>query len=397
MFSLIRVSIAAVMTAAMLHVSVPASAADKPRSHSVIRWLADEADTNRTILEVSGISPAALDELRRVNWTQAQWQKLFSVHAEQGDLFANVGLPPMLGDYKIIAGTLRFEPQFPLAPAVTYAATFQPAVLPGAGQGAAIVSSVHRTTQAAAASKTIVAHIYPTSSIVPENLLKFYIQFSASMNRGYIYDHIHLRDARGKDVELPFLEIDEELWNQDMTRLTLFIDPGRIKRGVRPLEEIGPALEDGKSFTLAIDSAWRDATGQPLKTGYQKKFRVGPPDREPPDPAKWKIDPPASGKWQPLVIKFPEPFDYALALRVIRVTDAGGRLVPGATALADNERRWNFTPAAPWTRGPHHLVVQTTIEDLAGNNIGKAFDVDLFDKVERQFTNTSVNIPFIVR
>jgi hypothetical protein len=47
----------------------------------------------------------------------------------------------------------------------------------------------------------------------------------------------------------------------DMTRLTLFIDPGRIKRGVAPLEEIGPALHAGKRYTLEIDSGWHDASG----------------------------------------------------------------------------------------------------------------------------------------
>src|SRR5437762_8966838 len=99
------------------------------------------------------------------------------------------------------------------------------------------------------------------------------------MRRGHIYEHIRLLDHAGKDVELPFLEINEELWNPDMTRLTLFIDPGRIKRGVKPLEEVGPALENGKRFTLSIDSAWQDAQGQPLKAGFQKTFRVGPTDR----------------------------------------------------------------------------------------------------------------------
>ena len=67
------------------------------------------------------------------------------------------------------------------------------------------------------------------------------------MSRGHIYDHIRLLDAQGAPVELPFLEIDEELWNAEMTRLTLFIDPGRIKRGVKPLEEIGPSLVAGQT------------------------------------------------------------------------------------------------------------------------------------------------------
>src|SRR5262249_58737339 len=125
--------------------------------------------------------------------------------------------------------------------------------------------------------------VYPSADVLPENLLKFYLHFSAPMSRGHSYDHIHLQDEAGKDVKLPFLEIDEELWDPTMTRLTLFIDPGRIKRGVRPLEEIGPALESGKSYTLVIDREWKDAAGNPLRDAFRKTFKVGPTDREPLD------------------------------------------------------------------------------------------------------------------
>jgi hypothetical protein len=89
--------------------------------------------------------------------------------------------------------------------------------------------------------------------------------------------------------------------------------------------------------------------------------------------------------------------DRALAERVIRVVRDSGGSVDGKVALEDQERRWSFVPSGPWKRGSYRIVVQTTIEDLAGNNIGKAFDVDLFEGVERQFTNTSVNIPFTVK
>jgi hypothetical protein len=34
---------------------------------------------------------------------------------------------------------------------------------------------------------------------------------------------------------------------------------------------------------------------------------------------------------------------------------------------------------------------------LAGNNIGKAFDVDLFEKVEKQVPRTAVELPFRVK
>jgi hypothetical protein len=43
------------------------------------------------------------------------------------------------------------------------------------------------------------------------------------------------------------------------------------------------------------------------------------------------------------------------------------------------------------------VITPTTIEDLAGNNIGKPFDVDLFERVERRMTNASVTLPFIVK
>ena len=244
---------------------------------------------------------------------------------------------------------------------------------------------------------SVVSQVYPSGDVLPENLLKFYLHFSAPMRGGHIYEHIHLRTEAGQDIELPFLELDEELWNPTMTRLTLFIDPGRIKREVKPLEEIGPALETGKRYTLAIDRQWEDAAGLSLKETFRKSFKVGPPDREPPDPRHWKLQSPQRGSTNPLVISFPESMDHALARRMIRVVTAPGELVPGQTMLTDLERRWSFTPAQPWNTGPHTVLVQTTIEDLAGNNIGKAFEVDLFDGVQRRLTNSTVRLPFEIK
>jgi hypothetical protein len=216
------------------------------------------------------------------------------------------------------------------------------------------------------------------------------------MRRGHIYDHIHLRTAAGKEVDLPFLEIDEELWDPGMTRLTLFIDPGRIKRGVQPLEELGPALEAGKRFTLEIDRDWEDATGSPLREPYRKSFEVVRADREPPNPAQWKIRSPQVNTRAALSILFSEPMDHALAQRMIRVIDAAGQTVAGSVVLSDEERCWTFTPVNAWQAGPHQLSIQTTIEDLAGNNIGKPFEVDLLEPVQRQLDRSTVRLSFEV-
>src|SRR5207302_748196 len=201
----------------------------------------------------------------------------------------------MLGSYHVADGVIRFQPKFPLEAGVTYRAVFRPANLPdGAGNGSPEVVSTFRLPIAQHGPPTVVTQVYPSGRALPANLLKFYIHFSAPMRRGHIYEHIQLVDYAGKAVELPFLEIDQELWNPEMTRLTLFIDPGRIKRGVQPLEEIGPVLVTGGSYTLVIDHGWQDADGNSLKDTYRKRFKVGAPARKPLDAAEWKISPPRS-------------------------------------------------------------------------------------------------------
>ncbi len=360
-----------------------------------LRW-ATNASPGGWTLNVTGIDAKNLAALRAVDWDAAQWQKLLIVHVEAQDSLGTIGLPAMLGAYRVTADALQFAPRFPLEPGLRYTASFNPARLP-VGGGGRFLTSTFEVPRAVTASSTVVAQIFPSARLLPENLLKFYVHFSAPMSRGHIYDYIHLRDASGKAVELPFLEIDEELWNPPMTRLTLFIDPGRIKRGVTPLEEIGPALEQGQSYALEIDRAWQDANGQPLRASFRKTFSVGPVDRAALATEDWKISAPKAGTREPLAVSFPKPLDHALALRMIQVVDSSAHLLAGQPALADEERRWTFTPAQPWPRAPHTLFVQKTIEDLAGNNIGKAFEVDLFEGVERRFTNATVRLPFEVR
>src|SRR5262249_26251243 len=220
-------------------------------------------------------------------------------------------------------------------------------------------TSVFETPAPAARPPTVVSHVYPSASVLPENQLKFYVHFSGPMSRGEIYSHIHLREESGREVELRFLQINEELWDPDLTRLTLFIDPGRIKRGVRRLEEVGPALVDGRRYTLVIDPGWLDAGGQPLGKPFEKKFLVGPPDRTPPDPKAWRLQAPRRGTREAVRLAFPDPMDHALALRMIQVVDATGHAVDGTADMGEEERLWFFTSAKPWPAGAYQLVVAT--------------------------------------
>ena len=364
-------------------------------SRYTIRWVSDQADPKLHSVEVTGLTKATLARLRRSSWKLSDWQRLLRVQVVSKD--GPTLLPAMLGTYHVDRNAIRFEPQYPLVPGLSYQASFQPAELPVNKGDRRELTAVVRVPTDNLTPVTVVTHVYPTADVLPENLLKFYVHFSAPMSRGHIYDYIRLFDAGGKQVELPFLEIDEELWDDSMTRLTIFIDPGRIKRGVLPLEDVGPALETGKRYSLVIDSAWKDGAGKPLKESFQKRFLVGAPDREPPDPSQWNVQLPASGTQKPLVVLFPEPMDNALTQRVIHITDASGKSVAGRIELTDQERRWSFQPHGPWQRGQHQLVIQTTIEDLAGNNIGKQFDVDLFEGVQRRLTTATVKLPLPIQ
>lgn len=366
------------------------SAVAQPEPAVSIRWRIEERPA---AVEVTGLSRTDIGRLGNLAATDPAWAEFLSVFAEQvGETVESrrnapgtSTMPPMAGGWELADGRLRFVPRFPLARNVRYRAELRRPGLP-------LLTSYFELPADQVRPSTEVVQVYPSADVIPENHLKFYIQFSAPMSRGGVYEHIHIRDAAGRIVDLAFLELGEELWDPAMTRLTLLIDPGRIKRGVKPLEDVGPVFEVGKRFSLTVASACRDAAGRPLQAGFEKRFEVAPADRRPPDPQRWTVAAPAAGTREALVLTFDEPMDQALALRLIEVDG-----VDGDAELGAGERQWRLVPFQPWRRGAHRIRVATTIEDLAGNNIGKPFDVDVFEGVQRRITTERVTIPFEVK
>jgi hypothetical protein len=279
---------------------------------------------------------------------------------------------------------------------VRYRATFDPSRLPGAAGGKEIVAEFHQPKPAAKAT-TAVEHVYPTRNKLPENQLKFYLHFSSPMSKGEAYRRVHLLDAKGKEVEMPFLELDEELWSPDGKRFTLFFDPGRIKRGLKPREEVGPVLEEGKSYTFVVDRDWSDAEGNPLRGAYRKQFSVGPPEEEAIDPKKWVFRCPwaeDSKNREPLKVLFRKPLDQALLHRMLWVIDAAGKKVDGKIVVFEEETCWEFHHSGVWREGGYYLVINTALEDLAGNSVGRPFEVDVFHPVQRELKKKTVKLPF---
>jgi hypothetical protein len=305
-------------------------------------------------------------------------------------------VPPMLGSYAVHGTNVRFTPKFPLKPGLYYCVEYFP---PPAREvdSPARYEQVFAIPAAARGEPAKVTAVYPSADELPENQLRFYVHFSAPMSRGEAYSHLQLLKENGEPVDLPFLEIGEELWDTSGKRLTLLIDPGRIKRGLKPREEAGPVLEDGHKYTLVITAGWRDESGQRLAADFAKKFMAGPAIEKAIEPKEWKVLPPAAGTRDPLAVEFPRPLDHALAERTIAVHDSAGKAVPGDVTTGRHEGCWFFHPDAAWAAGKHELVVNTALEDLAGNRIGRAFEVDELTPVEKQVVPEFYRLPVTIR
>jgi hypothetical protein len=354
----------------LLAISLPGVYAEK---ESAIQVRGKIDGKSKVAFAVSGIDPKVLTRLAGSSLTTAEWNGIFAVSVIPEKSGAkNL---PLLGSYRITEGEIRFEPQFPPVRGIRYQAIFDPRKLPG-GDGGKPIKQEFFQPKPRTEPTTVVEHVYPSANRLPENQLKFYLHFSAPMTRDEAYRHVHLLDGEDKEVEAPFLELLEELWDRDGKRFTLFFDPGRIKRGLKPREEVGPSLIEGKKYTLVIDRDWPDAEGIPLRDAVRKSFSVGPPDDERVEPKTWKIDHPRAGTSNPLVVRFPKPMDHALLHRMVWITDAAGKRIEGKIEVIDEEKRWRFTPAQSWRSGAYHLVANTALEDLAGNSIARPFEVD---------------------
>jgi len=303
----------------------------------------------------------------------------------------------VLGNYSVADGAVRFTPLFPFDEGRRYQVRFDTARLPGAAAdaGGVVEGVVGRPASATAPSTSVVA-IYPSGEEVPENLLRMYVEFSGPMGRKSGVDYIRLLDYSGREIQGAVLPLDYELWSPDHTRFTVLFDPGRVKKGILPNREMGRPLETGRSVTLVVSREWRDEHGRPLKEDFKRTLRVGPPQEKALDPGSWRIQPPAAGTRAGVVVTFPNALDHGLLLRALDVT-VNGQPVKGDIAIERGETTWTFTPADPWRAGSYQLLALDILEDPAGNQIGRAFEVENAQAVDKGPLAKTISLPFSVK
>ena len=360
-----------------------------------IRFLVPPTAPDRASVSVVGIPSRYLAEAAEMSPTE--WADVLRVTVSPTsavDPYIEVDVPAVAGSYRVAGDVVSFSPMFGFDPGVWYRVQFDGSKLPAAhGWTPDLVVSVVGLPKKQMPPTTTVARVYPSADLVPENQLRLYVEFTAPMGRKGGLDYVHLLDDRGEEVKQAFLPLDAEFWNADRTRFTVFFDPGRVKRGIMPNEQMGRPLSSGRQYTLLVDRSWPDANGNPLKEDYRRTFRAGPADLRPLDPAAWSIRPPRAASRDPLLVVFPEPLDHGLLMRALGVSHQNQALT-GDVTIGANETEWRFAPSEPWQAGDYQLIALTFLEDMAGNRIGRAFEVDEFREIDPKEDQERVALPF---
>lgn len=239
------------------------------------------------------------------------------------------------------------------------------------------------STEAAAACEnsgnTDQIEIYPSASELPSNLLRIYLYFPYPVRSPNILEHISLRDSEGRVIDGVFLSNRYDLWSPDRRRLTLLLDPGRVKTGLRAHETLGRALTPGEKYSLLVNQTWIGDVDCERGRDAVFEFLAVAPDYSPPKPSEWKITVPKAGTLDPLIVDLGSPHDHISLAYRLRIREAAGSTVSGSIRLDQDESVWRFTPTSPWPSATHYLIIDEQLEDLAGNRPSGLFDRPLED------------------
>jgi len=355
------------------------------------------AQTNT--VDVTGLPAATVAALSGSSWSDADWQALLRVSVKIGG--GKDAPPAVAGKYAVVDRALRFTPMFPFDEGRQYDVVLDvgrlPAVPGNTPWRAQTLAAVVGRPAVARSPSTVVTHLYPSGDIVPANQLRMYLHFSAPMDWRSGYDFVMLLDDRGQEVVDAFLPLDADFWNDDRTRYTVFFDPGRVKRGILPNQQMGRALEAGRRYTLLVKREWRDGHGLPLKEEFRHEFRASPAIERPLSMAAWRVTRPKAGTREPVAVTFPDALDHGLLRRALGIAKAGeSGMVSGEAVIESGETRWLFTPRDDWAAGNYELVAFAFLEDLAGNRVGRAFEVDNFERTDLTPEPERRTLPFAI-
>ncbi len=237
-------------------------------------------------------------------------------------------------------------------------------------------------------NKPKILNVYPTTDSIPLNILRFYIQFSAPMQEMDILKHIKLSTEEGKNITGVFFENQFELWNEKRTEITLIVDPGRVKLGLLANYKMGKAFDEGKKYTLTIDSLLMDFNDQKLARSFTKKFLAIKEDKTPPNIKLWKIHLPKANTKEVFILQFNDKINHISAQTLIKIF-LNEKQIKGEIVLKKHEQEWFFIPDLKWEKGNYKIIANPILEDISANSINQIFDYkpgDFKQKKQKDFT-----------
>lgn len=239
-------------------------------------------------------------------------------------------------------------------------------------------------------------NIYPTVNEVPENLLKMYFEFSKPMQEvGSTLDFIQVfNKTTNKKVDI-FLELETELWNKSHTILTLWLDPGRIKKDLIPNKEKGLPIVKGHEYEIKINALFRDANGSNLDKDYLKTFTVIEADKNKPSIDNWNVITSIATNHD-IKIEFNEPLDAILLQETIKIYDVSNNVIDAKMMLSNNQKSIELKHTNGLKGGKYKVRIESRLEDLAGNNLNRLFDEDLQSNKPKD-TSAIKEISFIIK
>ena len=217
------------------------------------------------------------------------------------------------------------------------------------------------------------------------------------MSEGFVAEHVHVVDA----------ETREPLDRSALADGTRALGPRADARdrpvrsgaassaALAPHREAGYPLREGVAVEVVVDDGFADAEGRPLAGACHRRYRVVGDVRRRIEPDEWEV----RGSRRP-ARAIPWSFD-SIAPSTTRcssaastVVDADAGPVSGRIVIPAGERSWEFTPLEEWRDAGYVLVVDTMLEDLAGNSVARVFDRDLADADHTPIAARTVTLDF---
>lgn len=292
----------------------------------------------------------------------------------------------ILGDFSIMDQTILFTPLIPFTHGLSYEIFIK---------GKQIDTFEIQGNKSYDAPALLV--MYPSADTLPENILKVYLHFSHPMREGQSGKYVTLVKNNSDTIKGAFLDLQPELWNSDRTVLTLWLDPGRIKRDLIPNKMLGAPLKKNGFYQITVSKDWTDESGNSLNQSFTKSFITTNRDSLSPDPDHWKVSLPLNGTSEALKIDFQEALDHGLLLKTLIIKSRKGQIVSGKWQILNKEKACVFSPDQKWVSGNYIIQVASKLEDLAGNNLNRTFERDITKKENKKNFGDFADISFQVK